>query len=165
MAGLFSRRAQVKPELFELLSPDRFPQVETRDGAARASGQADAHARRTAPAARRRSGRPGHHPAVDPPGRVLGGRPAGPPLHGHHGHRLGQEPLLQPAGARRAAARPSRPGHLPLPHQGPRPRPAAPPPPSGRPDRSRSPPTTATPPPPRATWPGRRPACCSPTPT
>jgi DEAD/DEAH box helicase domain-containing protein len=29
MAGLFSRRAQVKPGLFELLPPDRFPQVET----------------------------------------------------------------------------------------------------------------------------------------
>ena len=42
---------------------------------------------------------------------------------GGHSHRVGQEPLLQPAGARRAGAEARRPRALPVSHQGAVPRP------------------------------------------
>ncbi len=80
-----------------------------------ARGAAPGAARRAAPAA---------CGAVRPPGAGAARR-LGRPDDRHHGHRLGQVAVLQPAHARRAAARRHRPRAVPVPDEGAGPGPGA----------------------------------------
>ena len=98
------------PEFAPLIVAHR--QIEPRAAEARAvAGGRRSPARRLDAGGR-------HRGAVHPPGRGLRGRPRRPQRGRRHADRVGQDPLLQPAGRRRGRQGPHGPGAVPLPHQG-----------------------------------------------